>query len=217
MELLLKGSGIAHSFDYPLFEEVEIELREGERIAIIGSSGSGKSTLLHILSSFLKPQRGRVELFGEEVYSLPAWQLLQLRRRKIGIIFQFHYLFSTFTGWENLEVAALLAEREVDRSLVKRLGIEEVLHQNIQTLSGGQQQRVSIARVLTKRPKLLFADEPTGNLDRKNGDEVLEILEEYVEEVKGGLVVVTHDLEIARRFPRIYKLEERRLKEVSTL
>lgn len=210
-EILLKGSGIGHKFDYLLFRQVDLELKEGDRIAIVGSSGSGKSTLLHILSTFLPPLEGKVELFGKEIYSLSQEELIKIRREQIGIIFQFHYLFSSFTGWENLEVASLLAEKSIDLQLLERLGIEKVLYQNIQTLSGGQQQRVSIARVLTKGPRLIFADEPTGNLDRQNGLEVLKILEEYIQQVKGALVVVTHDREIADRFPKIYRLENKTL------
>lgn len=211
---LVVAEGLGHRFDYPLFEGLNFELKPGEQVAIVGASGSGKSTLLHILSSFLKPNRGRVELLGRDPYSIPGRELIQLRRREIGIIFQFHYLFTTFTGWENLEVASLLSGHPIDQQLIDRLGIGGVLHQNIQTLSGGQQQRVSIARVLVKRPRIIFADEPTGNLDRANGEEVIEILKEYTSAQNGGLIVVTHDLWIADKLEKIYQLENQTLTRI---
>jgi putative ABC transport system ATP-binding protein len=212
---MLTARNLKHSFDYLLFEGVDFELKPREKVAIVGASGSGKSTLLHILSSFLPPNQGRVEIFGKDIYTLPSSELIELRKREIGIIFQFHYLFSTFTAYENIEVSAVLTEREIDKKLIERLGIADVLHQNIQTLSGGQQQRVSIARVLTKKPRLIFADEPTGNLDRKNGAEVMAILQEYTDEVEGGLVVVTHDWEVARQLEKVYRLENYSLQLVS--
>ncbi|MRJ05950.1 MAG: ABC transporter ATP-binding protein [Epsilonproteobacteria bacterium] len=208
---MLTARNLKHSFDYLLFEGVNFSLQPREKVAIVGASGSGKSTLLHILSSFLPPNQGEVEIFGKNIYTLSPSQLIELRRREIGIIFQFHYLFSTFTAYENIEVSAILAGEEIDPSLIERLGIQNVLHQNIQTLSGGQQQRVSIARVLTKKPRLIFADEPTGNLDRENGAEVVAILKEYTDEVNGGLVVVTHDWEVARQLEKVYRLENHQL------
>ena len=208
---MLKAINLSHSFDYLLFEDVNLEVNKKEKIAIVGSSGSGKSTLLHILSTFLKPNRGEVYIDNQNIYSLKAKELIEIRRKKIGIIFQFHYLFNTFTAFENLEVAALLSERDVDFNLLKRLKIDNVINQNIQTLSGGQQQRVSIARVLTKKPKIIFADEPTGNLDKENANEVIEILFEYCDKNDALLITVTHDLEIANKFDKVYVLKNKKL------
>jgi putative ABC transport system ATP-binding protein len=208
---MLKALNLKHSFDYLLFEDINLEVRPKEKIAIVGSSGSGKSTLLHILSTFLKPQKGEVFIDGENIYSLKEKELIEIRRKKIGIIFQFHYLFNTFTALENLQAAALLAGTEVDMGLLERLKIKDVINQNIQTLSGGQQQRVSIARVLTKRPKIIFADEPTGNLDKQNAYEVIDALFEYCDENTASLITVTHDYEIARKFHRVYELKNKRL------
>ncbi len=208
---MLEAKNITHSFDYLLFENINFKISPKEKIAIIGKSGSGKSTLLHILSTFLKPQNGEIFYNGKNLYSLKEKELIEIRKKEFGIVFQFHYLFNTFTARENIEAAALLSKREIDEELLKRLDIFEVLNQNIQTLSGGQQQRVSIARVLTKKPKIIFADEPTGNLDKVNANEVMQILSEYCEENDAALITVTHDAEISGFFDRVYELKNKRL------
>jgi len=208
---MLKAYNLKHSFDYLLFEGVNLEIKRKEKIAIIGSSGSGKSTLLHILSSFLTPDGGKVIIDNEDLYSLKEKELIEFRKNKIGIIFQFHYLFNTFSALENIEAAALLCKKEVDYSILERLKIKDVINQNIQTLSGGQQQRVSIARVLVKKPKIIFADEPTGNLDKENANEVIEILKEYADENEASIVTVTHDIEIAKKFDKVYELKNKQL------
>ena len=208
---MIRATNLSHKFDYQLFNDVSLSVNPNEKIAIIGSSGSGKSTLLHILSTFLKPNSGEVYLFDKNIYSLKEKELIDIRRHKIGIIFQFHYLFNGFSALDNLKVASILADTEIDNNLLDRLKISDVIHQNIQTLSGGQQQRVSIARVLMKKPKIIFADEPTGNLDRETAFEVLEILKEYCNEHNASLVMVTHDIDIAKKCDTIYKLEDKKL------
>ena len=208
---MLEARNLSHSFDYLLFENVNLKIKEKDKIAIVGSSGSGKSTLLHILSSFLKPNSGEVIFNGKNLYAIKQNELIEIRKKEIGIIFQFHYLFNTFSALENLEVAALLSGKEVDFALLERLKIEDVIYQNIQTLSGGQQQRVSIARVLTKKPKIIFADEPTGNLDKQNANEVIEVLKEYCNNNNAALITVTHDLEIADKFDKVYVLKNKKL------
>jgi len=208
---VLKAVNVSHSFDYLLFEDVNLEIKPKEKIAIIGKSGSGKSTLLHILSTFLKPQKGEVFYNGENIYSLKEKELIKIRRYEFGIIFQFHYLFNTFTALENIEAAAVLAGKKIDFELLKRLDIDKIINQNIQTLSGGQQQRVSLARVLVKKPKIIFADEPTGNLDKTNANEVMKILSEYCEENNASLLTVTHDRELSGFFDRVYELKDKRL------
>lgn len=177
----------------------------------MGVSGCGKSTLLHILSTLLKPLGGEVLIMGDSVYSLSSQKLLEVRRKKIGIIFQSHYLFRGFTGEENLDVASILTGQEMDRALIKRFGLEQVIHQPVGELSGGQQQRLSILRVLTKKPKILFADEPTGNLDAETSTSVMEMLFEYVRTEGAGLVLVTHDKALATQCQRSYKIEENHL------
>ena len=208
---MLEAVNISHSFDYLLFENVNLKINPKEKIAVVGKSGSGKSTLLHILSALLHPQKGEVFYNNQNIYKLKEKELINIRRFEFGIIFQFHYLFNTFTALENIEAAALLAEKKIDWNLLKRLDIDKVINQNIQTLSGGQQQRVSIARVLTKKPKIIFADEPTGNLDRSNANEVMQILSEYCEENSASLITVTHDTELAGYFDKVYELQNKRL------
>ncbi len=213
---MIKAYNLSHSFDYELFNNISLSVKPKEKVSIIGVSGSGKSTLLHILSTFLKPNSGEVYLFNKNIYEIKEKELIEIRKNKIGIIFQFHYLFNGFSAYDNLKVASLLAETKIDENLLKRLKIEDVINQNIQTLSGGQQQRVSIARVLTKKPKIIFADEPTGNLDRNTAFEVMGILEEYCNENNASLVMVTHDEELAKKCDTIYKLENKQLKKWTT-
>jgi putative ABC transport system ATP-binding protein len=208
---MLEAYNLSHNFDYLLFKDVNLKIKEKEKIAIVGNSGSGKSTLLHILSSFLKPNNGKVIFQGKSLYNLEQNELIKIRKKEIGIIFQFHYLFNTFSALENLQVAALISNEIIDFKLLERLKIKGVIYQNIQTLSGGQQQRISIARVLTKKPKIIFADEPTGNLDKQNAYEVIDVLEEYCNENNAALITVTHDIEIAKKFDKIYVLKNKKL------
>ncbi|MGA9046017.1 ABC transporter ATP-binding protein [Sulfuricurvum sp.] len=210
---LLKATSLSHHFDYPLFEDVNLTLNAGESMAIVGVSGSGKSTLLHILSSLLRPNSGKVELFGNDIYSMSDSASVQLRRDDLGLIYQSHYLFKGFSAYENLEVAAILARQTIDDHLLKRLGIDKVIHQKVTELSGGQQQRVSIARVLSKKPRLIFADEPTGNLDHATAFEVMDIFENYLQEHRAGMVLVTHDESLAARCNHIYRMQNGSLKE----
>lgn len=209
---LLSAKNLSHTFDYQLFSQVSLDLNEGESIAIIGVSGSGKSTLLNILSTLLKPDEGFVSIFGEDVSSMSKKRLSQIKRDEIGLVFQSHYLFKGFTCLENLEVAAILSNQDIDENLLKRLKIDEAINQKVTELSGGQQQRVSIARVLTKQPRLLFVDEPTGNLDKSTANEVMDIFFEYIAKHSAGMILVTHDEELAYRCHKVYKLINKELR-----
>lgn len=209
---LLSAKNLSHTFDYQLFSQVSLDLNEGESIAIIGVSGSGKSTLLNILSTLLKPDEGFVSIFGEDVSSMSKKKLSQIKRDEIGLVFQSHYLFKGFTCLENLEVAAILSNQDIDQNLLKRLKIDEAINQKVTELSGGQQQRVSIARVLTKQPRLLFVDEPTGNLDKSTANEVMDIFFEYIAKHSAGMILVTHDEELAYRCHKVYKLINKELR-----
>jgi len=211
---LLTASGLSHSFDTELFSNVNFSLHPSESAAIVGRSGSGKSTLLHIFSTFIKPNEGRVILLDKEIYQLKDNDLEALRRFDIGIIFQFHYLFKGMSAMENIEVATMLSGSDIEDSLLEKLEISGLMEQKIGDLSGGQQQRVSIARVLSKKPRIIFADEPTGNLDRETAELVMDVLMDYIKETGSGLVLVTHDESMASRCDTLYRLEDKALKEI---
>ncbi|MDY0181173.1 ABC transporter ATP-binding protein [Aliarcobacter skirrowii] len=212
--LLLKASNIEHNFDYPLFKNINLDIKEKESIAIIGSSGSGKSTLLNILSSLLKPTSGTVVFKNKDIYSLKQDKLLKIRREDFGIVFQAHYLFRGFSAIENLQIATLLSKEKIDNRLLEQLDIAHVLSQGVGELSGGQQQRLSIARILMKKPNIIFADEPTGNLDKKTANIVMNTLFEYIKNNNAALVLVTHEDDLAFKCDRVFKLEDLSLKEI---
>ncbi|MGE3593184.1 MAG: ABC transporter ATP-binding protein, partial [Arcobacter sp.] len=210
-DLLLQANNLSHKFDYELFKDINLSLYKKESIAIIGTSGSGKSTLLNILSSLLKPSSGKVVFKSKDMYSIKQNELLKIRRDDFGIIFQAHYLFRGFSAIENLEIATLLSGEKIDHDLLKELKIEHVINQGVGELSGGQQQRLSIARVMTKKPRIIFADEPTGNLDKETANVVMNTLFNYIKNNEAGLILVTHENELAMRCDKVYKLEELRL------
>ena len=211
MNLLLSAKNLSHTFEYELFSNICLDLETKESISIIGMSGSGKSTLLNILSTLLSPNNGVVSIFGEDVSSMSKKRLAQIKRDELGLVFQSHYLFKGFSGIENLEVSAILSEKDIDKELLKRLKISESIHQKVTELSGGQQQRVSIARVLTKQPKILFLDEPTGNLDKETANDVMDIFFEYIDKNNAGMILVTHDEHLAYKCHKVYRLENREL------
>ncbi len=204
---LLRAEQITHSFDYPLFENLNLNLNKKDCVAVQGSSGCGKSTLLHILSSLLKPKSGEVFYKNEKLYKLNENLRNKIRRYDFGIIFQTHYLFKGFSTLENIELASVLSGKNLDQKLLKRLGIDKLLSQKITKLSGGQQQRVSIARVLCKKPKIIFADEATGNLDFENAKNVIELLIDYVKKEDAALFFVTHDSKLASFCDKTYVLD----------
>ena len=211
---LLNATNLAHSFEYPLFDEINLSLNAHESMAIIGTSGSGKSTLLHVLSSLLAPKSGSVELLGKDIYALKKQELVNMRRDDIGMVFQSHYLFKGFSAYENLEVAAQLSNNEINEEHLASLGIKDVIHQKVTELSGGQQQRVSIARVLTKKPRLIFADEPTGNLDSETALDVMHLFTEYIRNEEAAMVLVTHEKSLAMQCDHVYKLVDTKLEKI---
>lgn len=202
----LRVENIGHSFDYPLFKNLNLSLRAKDCIAIQGSSGCGKSTLLYILASLLKPKSGQVFYFQKDMYVLNENERLKIRRYDFGIIFQTHYLFKGFSALENIELASVLSGENLDETILKSLGIYELLNQKIGKLSGGQQQRVSIARVLCKKPKIIFADEATGNLDFENAKNVIQLLISYTKENNAALFFVTHDNKLASFCDKTYTI-----------
>ena len=213
-DLLLQAKNLSHKFDYELFKNINLSLHKKESIAIIGMSGSGKSTLLNIISSLLKPSTGSVVFKSKDIYSLKQNELLKIRRDDFGIVFQAHYLFRGFSALENLNIATLLSHQDIDYKLLNDLNISHVLNQGVGELSGGQQQRLSIARILMKKPKIIFADEPTGNLDKDTANIVMNTLFNYIKENDAGLILVTHEEDLAFRCDKVFKLEELNLKEI---
>jgi len=210
---LLEATHISHSFDYTLFTDIDFTLASHESAAIVGRSGSGKSTLLHIFSTFMNPNEGVVKLFGHDLYKLDDSAVEALRRYDVGIIFQFHYLFKGMSAMENIEVASMLSRESIDTDILEKLEIKELMQKKVGELSGGQQQRISIARVLSKKPRIIFADEPTGNLDKETADLVMDVLLDYIKESEAGLLLVTHDETMAARCDKVYRLEDKVLKE----
>ena len=186
--------------------EVDLEIAPGDFISIMGPSGSGKSTLLHLLSGLDRPTSGSLSYDGQDIYGLRDKELSAFRRRRIGFIFQQFNLLPVLTARENILMPLLLARRNMSgeylEQLAQLLGIEERLTHLPHELSGGQQQRVAIARALIARPDIIFADEPTGNLDSKSGGEVMKLLEDIWQKMGKTLVVITHDGSIAQRAKR---------------
>ncbi|NHB13592.1 ABC transporter ATP-binding protein [Helicobacter pylori] len=206
---MIKATGISHAFEKPLYNGVNLHIKPKESLAILGVSGSGKSTLLSHLATMLKPDSGTISLLEhQDIYALNSKKLLELRRLKVGIVFQSHYLFKGFSALENLQVASILAKQEINHSLLEQLGIAHTLKQGVGELSGGQQQRLSIARVLSKKPKIIIADEPTGNLDTISANQVISMLQNYITENGGALVLATHDEHLAFTCSQVYRLEK---------
>jgi len=212
--VLLKVEQVTHKFDYPLFNNISLELLQKQSIAIIGVSGTGKSTLLNIFCSLLKPNSGKVIYNNKDIYNYNEDELIKLRRYDFGIIFQAHYLFRGFNATQNLEISELLSEETIDKNLLKQLKIDHVLHQNVGALSGGQQQRLSIARILTKKPKIIFADEPTGNLDKDTAFDVIDALFDYTFKNNAGMILVTHERELAFKCDNVYELKNEQLEKI---
>ncbi len=190
-----------------------IKIEKGEFVAIIGSSGSGKSTFLHICAGLDKANAGRILIDNEEITKMGPDELGKFRGEKMGFIYQKHNLVPQFTALENILLPTVMCNKadasyqESLRELVECLGLSERLHHLPSELSGGQCQRVAIARALINNPQMLFADEPTGNLDRKNADEVLSLLLKIRETRGQTLLMVTHDLAIADKADRIFRMD----------
>ena len=190
-----------------------IKVHEGEFVAIIGSSGSGKSTFMNICAGLDKPNAGSVKIRSKEITKMGSDELNRYRGMNIGVVFQKHNLIPQFTAYENILVPTMMCRRdefsyeEHLKKLIPMLGLSDRLHHLPSELSGGQQQRVAIARALINMPQILFADEPTGNLDRKNADEVLELLLETRAQIGLTLVMVTHDMKIAKRADTVYTMD----------
>lgn len=186
---------------------VNLEIERGEFVAIVGPSGSGKSTLLHIVGGVDNPDDGKVYIDGNDISKYSSKELAYFRRRKVGLIYQFYNLIQNLTVRHNIELPLKLDKRKINQDefsdIVKKLGIESKLDSFPSELSGGQQQRVAIARSLIYNPSIILADEPTGNLDRKNSKEIIEIFKYFNRTMKQTIILITHDEEIALQANRI--------------
>lgn len=191
---------------------VSFSVNKGEFVAIVGASGSGKSTLLHLLDGVDRPTSGKVFIDNTDIYSLNETQLAIFRRRQIGLIYQFYNLIPVLNVEENITLPLLLDGHNVDKKqfnkIIKILGLENRLKHLPNQLSGGQQQRVSIGRALISNPAIMLADEPTGNLDSKNGNEIIELLKMFNKTFGQTLIMITHDERIALQADRIITIED---------
>ena len=193
-------------------DHIDLSVQKGEFVAIVGASGSGKSTLLHILGSVDKPTEGKVLIEGTELSAMNRTQAAIFRRRKVGLVYQFYNLIPTLTVRKNILMPLLLDKRKPNQEyfeqIIHSLGIEDKLESLPSQLSGGQQQRVAIARSLIYRPALLLADEPTGNLDRKNGEEIIDLLKLSNRNLEQTILLITHDEKIALEADRVITIED---------
>lgn len=200
-------------------DHVSFSVKKGEFVAIVGASGSGKSTLLHLLGGVDRPTSGKVWIDGEDIYNLDDDKLAIFRRRQVGLIYQFYNLIPILTVEENITLPLNLDNRKVNQeylsSLLKLLGLENRKNHLPNELSGGQQQRTSIGRALITNPTIILADEPTGNLDSKASDEIVELLKKSNKEYKQTIIMITHNMEIAACADRIIHIEDGKIvKEV---
>ena len=188
-------------------DDVNLKIEKGEFIAIVGPSGSGKSTLLHLLGGVDNPSSGKIFIEGNDISKYSSKELALFRRRKVGLIYQFYNLIPNLTVRHNIELPLKLDKRKINDEalldIVRKLGIEDKLDSFPSELSGGQQQRVAIARSLIYSPSLVLADEPTGNLDRENSREIIEILKYFNRTLKQTIIVITHDESIALEAERV--------------
>lgn len=196
---------------------VSFSVEEGEFVTILGPSGSGKSTLLHLLGGVDKPTSGKVYIGGQSIYEMKERELTTFRRREIGQIYQFYNLIPVLNVEENICLPMLLDHRQAERKdldeLLELLGLTERVNHLPSELSGGQQQRVAIGRALISKPKLILADEPTGNLDQKNSREIIKLFRELNEKYGQTILLITHDEKIAEHAERILVIEDGRIVE----
>ena len=221
--LVLETSNLTKSFPtvngpLEILRGIDLTLRTGEMVAIVGQSGSGKSTLLHILGALDRPSKGNVSFAGKDLFSLGNEELAAFRRRSVGFVFQFHNLLPEFTALENVLMPRVIAGLDPDdklaRELLQRVGLGERLHHRPGELSGGEQQRVAIARALINQPALILADEPTGSLDNRTGEAVFGLFRSIQQEKKLTSLLATHNVKIAVRCDRIMRIENGVLQQV---
>jgi lipoprotein-releasing system ATP-binding protein len=219
---LLKGLGLSKSYDISkasihVLSNLDITLTPKETLAVVVASGIGKSTLLHILGTLDRPEHGSLVYNGEDVFQYDDQRLARFRNRTMGFVFQFHHLLPEFSALENAMMPALIRglekgkAREMAEAVLVRVGLSDRLHQKVTELSGGEQQRVALARALALHPAILLADEPTGNLDKANSEQVHQLLLELNHEMGMAMIVVTHNMDLASYMQRQATLVDGRL------
>ncbi len=193
-------------------DNVSFSVEKGEFVAIVGASGSGKSTLLHIIGGVDRPTSGKVYIDGKDIFQFNDDKLAIFRRRQVGLIYQFYNLIPILNVEENITLPLALDNREINKqkleNMIKILGLEKRKKHLPNELSGGQQQRTSIGRALITNPTIILADEPTGNLDSKSSDEIVALLKKSNKELKQTIIMITHNMEIAKCADRIIKIED---------
>lgn len=199
-------------------DNVSFSVNKGEFVAIVGASGSGKSTLLHLIGGVDKPTSGKVYIDSEDIYSFSTDKLAIFRRRQVGLIYQFYNLIPILNVEENITLPLLLDHRKVNKeeldNLIKTLGLESRRKHLPNELSGGQQQRASIGRAIITKPAIILADEPTGNLDSASSEEIVDLLKKCNKDFKQTIIMITHNMDIARIADRIIKMEDGKIVEV---
>ncbi len=209
----------SHGYKIEVLKDLDMKLKKGESVAVTGPSGIGKSTLLHILGTLDQPDKGVVLFENHDVFNLDNGKLAKFRNESIGFVFQFHHLLYEFTALENVMMPVLIRgdsrkkAEKMAKALLVRVGLEKRLSQRVNRLSGGEQQRVALARALVLNPPLLLADEPTGNLDKKNSEQVHELLCELNREMGMTLVVVTHSMELSAHMSRRITIVDGKLRD----
>jgi len=227
-EPVLEARNVARHFQQgpdtlEVLKGVNVSILAGERLSIVGASGSGKTTLLQVLGGLDRPSQGQVLVNGKDIHSLGEKERGELRNHAIGFVYQFHHLLPEFSALENVAMPLLVRRMKTseakDRAaeILKRVGLGERLTHRPHQLSGGERQRAAVARALVTQPKLVLADEPTGNLDGKNAEGVFELMLELNRERRTSLVLVTHDLRIAARMDRTLEIEDGSLHEIDAL
>ena len=198
-------------------DDVSFSVEKGEFVAIVGASGSGKSTLLHLIGGVDRPTKGKVFIDGKDIFSFNDDKLAIFRRRQVGLIYQFYNLIPILNVEENITLPLSLDNRQIDKErlneMLKTLGLEKRRNHLPNELSGGQQQRTSIGRALITNPTIILADEPTGNLDSKSSDEIVALLKKTNKELKQTIIMITHNMEIAKIADRIIKIEDGKIVE----